>query len=466
MQMEDVVSGAAGLAGIQWLLHGEMSRQLLCSEVRSLLPASTYVQACRLLRAKVKPERKVTAYYALTLFDEAKGNSDLTGNRVQRPIAVTWTLPTGEPAKSHGRETAHATMERAAVDAGLAAPFLRLHSYQPTTGMAIDVSPFDPSFPHLPAATTPQQVAALLTTHLASSDRHILDQAYTVNTIRYRPRQRHVLCYAPHSAQATCFYAKLYDHDNSGMGEVASWTNEQLVRGASFVRALPPAAWVAPYQLALYPAVPGVPLRQLLMQKPAPLSWLHQAGIALRTCHNAATDELPPLPHQDLAGECKAIQRAGEHLLALAPPLYHRLTRLLQHIEEQTQTDNSETTFTHRDFKADHLFVTANGLVLLDFDSCALGDPAVDVGKFLADLHWWHHFGAPFDLQQARHAFLDGYGGNPQSDRMQRAWRYAVLWLVKNSLRRLNRFEADWLAQTQALFAQAETLFATRNSHR
>jgi len=31
----------------------------------------------------------------------------------------------------------------------------------------------------------------------------------------------------------------------------------------------------------------------------------------------------------------------------------------------------------------------ARCLALLDFGSCASGDPALDVGKFLADLEWW-----------------------------------------------------------------------------
>ena len=46
-------------------------------------------------------------------------------------------------------------------------------------------------------------------------------------------------------------------------------------------------------------------------------------------------------------------------------------------------------TFTHGDFKSDHVWVAPGGPKLIDFDSCRLGDPALDLGKFLADLQMW-----------------------------------------------------------------------------
>ena len=61
-----------------------------------------------------------------------------------------------------------------------------------------------------------------------------------------------------------------------------------------------------------------------------------------------------------------------------------------------------EPGFTHSDFKADHVLVTPQGLALIDFDTCSLADPALDVGKFLADLdYWFANFGR------------DGAGGGP-----------------------------------------------------
>ena len=43
----------------------------------------------------------------------------------------------------------------------------------------------------------------------------------------------------------------------------------------------------------------------------------------------------------------------------------------------------------HGDYKGDNLLVDGDRLVLLDFDRVSAGDPALDVGKLVADLRWW-----------------------------------------------------------------------------
>ena len=67
--------------------------------------------------------------------------------------------------------------------------------------------------------------------------------------------------------------------------------------------------------------------------------------------------------------------------------------------------------FIHGDFKADHVLVESTGrLTLIDFDACGLGDPAYDIGKFLADLAWAYAGCPACDLEAARAAFFGGMG--------------------------------------------------------
>ncbi len=62
----------------------------------------------------------------------------------------------------------------------------------------------------------------------------------------------------------------------------------------------------------------------------------------------------------------------------------------------------------HRDFHERQLIYSSGSATLIDFDTVRLGDPAQDIGNFLAHLKLAEHLsGDPGD--QARANFLDGY---------------------------------------------------------
>lgn len=450
MTIDDALAGAAGLAGLQWVLYGAPMQAALQAAISGLLAPPATLSACRLLRAKAKPGRKLTAYYEATLAGVP------TGVAATRALAVTWTLPFTPPLAA---TTAQITpLEAEALACGVAAPFQRLITSTPAWRMQLEVAPFDPAFPQLVRAMTPTHIAALLG---AAADQ----PAYTATTIRYRPRQRHVLRYATVSSlsgasNAAPIFAKLCQADEgAATWAVVTWVAEQLAQSACSVAALCPQAWIAADQLLLYPYVAGVPLSELLStnQPVAPL--LHRSGVALRALHEAPVPSTLPLARKTFAGEIKATLQAGEHLVALAPQRFAALQALLEQLQARhQQLPTAAPVFTHSDFKADHLLVDNDQMTLIDFDSCALADPAADVGKFLADLRWWHVLGGGFDLPQAQAAFLTGYGLTAPSAPLARARLYESLILAKSTVRRLNRFDEQWLPQTQHLLTQAAQL--------
>ncbi|MCC6756008.1 MAG: aminoglycoside phosphotransferase family protein [Solirubrobacterales bacterium] len=453
MTIDEALAGEAGLAGIQWVLYGAPVQRALREAITALLEPPAILHDWRLLRAKAKPGRKLTAYYALTL-------SGVTGSVAPtRAIAVTWRLPSRAEALTVSSPTAVVTpMEAEAVASGVAVPFRRLLTTDAAWRMQIEVAPLDPTFPSLVRAMTPDHVATLLAPHTPAS----LEQ---VTTIRYRPRQRHVLRYdlrVPPSGQpeARPFFAKLSQADEGAATcAVVAWCAEQLTRCGCDVAALQPQAWIPDDQLLLYPHAPGVPLSQLLATDQPVLHLLHQAGIALRALHDAPCPPTLPLARKDFTGEGKATLQAGEHLAVLAPALYRTLYTLLEQVQERYQRYAAvEPSFTHSDFKADHLLVDREQLTLIDFDSCVLTDPAADVGKFLADLRWWHALDSRFALPQAQAAFLAGYGVATSSNELARARLYESLVLAKSTVRRLHLFDDQWLAQSQRLLAQAVQL--------
>src|SRR6266540_558705 len=71
MKQEDILSGKAGVAGIQQALNGQSSRRLLRSEAQKMLLPGYHAGPFHLTRAKFKPERKLLAYFTFPALDTA-----------------------------------------------------------------------------------------------------------------------------------------------------------------------------------------------------------------------------------------------------------------------------------------------------------------------------------------------------------------------------------------------------------
>lgn len=99
----------------------------------------------------------------------------------------------------------------------------------------------------------------------------------------------------------------------------------------------------------------------------------------------------------------------------------------------------------------------------LDFDTCTLTDPALDIGKFLADLDWWFTLRGLSGVEEAQAELLKGYvgaGGRDQKldERLARARLFHVLILVKIVLRRVPIYKKEWVEMTRSLIERAADL--------
>ena len=290
---------------------------------------------------------------------------------------------------------------------------------------------------------------------------------YAVTPIRYRPGQRHVLRYdalepASPTGNGESVYAKLYTGDAGARAfrvatNVANW----LAEGARGMTAVQPLAYLAEDGVILYPQVVGTPLSHRLRNPDqAVMQHLRTIGAALQSLHRAPMELAGEVKTNDFAKEVKAIARAAEHVRALLPATSARIDAILDRARTlNAQIPQEPATFTHSDFKADHIWDTPAGLTLIDFDTCSIADPAIDLGKFLADLHWWY---AAYDqpgVEQAQDQFLAGYSatGTPP-ERVARARVYEVLVLVKTTVRRVRLFDPDWRPRTERLIERADAL--------
>lgn len=459
------LQGDAGLAGVQWLLAGAEPQAALRDTLVTLLPGPEQLGGCRLYRAKYKPGRHLTAYYEVTL-------DGLTGEAPQtRHVEAVWLPPgAGDPRGAPGEVAA---MEEDARQRGLLTPLQGLAAEAPALGLWLRISPLDPAFPQLARLCDPAHATATLAP-LQMPAGHAAADAYAVSVVRYRPGQRHVLRYDPAGAGGATgegsLFAKIYNSDKgrrtfSVVRTMADW----LAAGGDVISTPRPLAYLPEERTVLYPWVPGTPLSALLKAPgEAWLSQLTRAGEALRALHRTPLDLIELQPHS-LAKEVKGVASAAEHIHVLLPETGAQLKGVLERAQALHERLAQEPPgFAYGDYKADHLWVAPGGLTLIDFDTCYLFDPAIDLGKFLADLRWWHDRYALGEVEQSRAAFLEGYGATPE--RLVRARLYEVLVLLKTTARRVWLFDLDWAQRTRALVTTADGLLRgleaeTRRAH-
>ena len=136
-----------------------------------------------------------------------------------------------------------------------------------------------------------------------------------------------------------------------------------------------------------------------------------------------------------------------------------RLSRVLDGVGERVQGLPAEApTLTHGDAKCDNLLVDRDRLTVIDLDRCGYADPAIDIGKLLADLRWWcERIGLDPETVQA--LLLTGYGDCDRA-RLARAQAYEVLFQVKIAGRRLSLDDVAWAHHVTEAVGQAESCLA------
>jgi aminoglycoside phosphotransferase (APT) family kinase protein len=165
----------------------------------------------------------------------------------------------------------------------------------------------------------------------------------------------------------------------------------------------------------------------------------------------------------DAADRAAETLRTAQVVDALAPALGVRLRQGVGRALELLAALPAEApTATHGDFKCDNLLVSGPVLHLLDFDRCARGDPAADIGKFLADLRWWTDGDGPA-ADRLHGAFLHGYGAADRA-RMARARLYDGLALLRMAARRVPVQDPDWAGRVARAVGVAAATLARESS--
>ena len=455
MNLADALSGQGKLEGIQSLLRSRALRRAVREQLNALLSGPAMLGPCRLRQASFKPGRKLTAHY-----DALIRRAGTEGHRA-RATVVTWRLDGDRDRRPEGDELSGIQAE--ALQRGVAAPFRQLMGELPAWGMRIQVSPLDARFLQLVRLSDPRYVRDMLAATGADGGAlsHSRSRAYAVRLIRYHPGKRHVLRYdLLHAVKRETVFAKLYADEHGGRAfgvarQVADW----LAAHGAGVTAVRPLAYVAQDGVVLYPCVVGIPLSGSLHRPGQPVGrCVERAGAALRALHRLPPAVARPLPRHDFAAEVRKAAKASGHIPVLLPSVGAAIRALLDRAQElHARVPQEPPTFTHGDFKAEHVWATPGGPTLIDFDGCRLADPAYDVGRFLAYLQLWHVTHRRPGLKQVQERFLVGYAPDPSEGRLLRSRLYEAVQLVK-IVRRVPLVHPEWASLTEQVIRRAQVV--------
>lgn len=458
MDVAEVLSGKAGIEGVQQLLRGRVYRNAVRSEIASLL-SNARLGPLYLRRAKLKPGRDLKVNY------DARICPVDSAARSLRPIQVKWKFGESEP--NNDLEKSRQVMQAEIVQRDLATPFHSLFVDTNSPGVWVQVSPLDPVFPQLVRLSDPQYVRMLLDrleTDSTSLRARVPADQISVSPVRYRPGERHVLRYElgnPADGREVIF-AKIYKTSRAGSRayQVATRVSDWLEGQGEGVHGASPLAYSPTEGAILYPRVIGMQLSKFLKDRESiPEKYLHLAGMLLHSLHTAPAELAESLETHTFGDEIRLVKRASEHVQVLAPASGEKIYEILDRAQLLYDQQPPELpTYTHSDYKADHLWVTSNGLTLIDFDTSSRRDPATDIGKFLADLLWWHVCFGKSQVELAQEGFIQGYlsGAPVPEERLVRARIYEAVILVKMTLRRVPIFDHCWAERTADLIRRAE----------
>ncbi len=445
--IDDVLSGSAGFTRIYEVVCGKGSRRQVRDAIHRLVTDGSYPGHMRLTRVKYKPGRKLSAYFLVPFIrteDVYKA----------RPVAISW--------KRSGQDQENppegAVMEAEIQSRQLSKSFRRLWQTLPDQNARLMIWPYDPAFSQLPRLSDPNYVQSL--EGLQGSNTH-----WKVFPIRYRPGERHVLRYEANTSSRASqggVYAKLYqDPIEAGRASrVAKRVVDWLAGNARQVGGVRPLSCSEVDGFVLYPHAPGTPVSHLLGKlTPDLLDLLKQVGKALRVLHEGPRELAGELEEHNINQEIRATARASEHIQVLLPETGKLIDELLDWTGKMSERQpGGQATFTHSDFKADHLLISPLGVTVIDFDTCALAEPAIDPGKFLADLEWWFALKGWPGLEHAQAAFLEGYGADTTPEQLARIRLYQALVLIKITARRAKLSDAFWPEQVSRSIARAREI--------
>jgi tRNA A-37 threonylcarbamoyl transferase component Bud32 len=215
--------------------------------------------------------------------------------------------------------------------------------------------------------------------------------------------------------------------------------------------------------------VSGEPLNAWLRGPAIEPSRIQGIGAALAAFHRQGPATLAPVTREQ---EAAATFAAAGAVAGLEPRLAHLARRLASRIASGLLSDPALLSAAtahrciHGDFSADQILLDADRIAIIDYDQAGAGDPAADLGSFIARLEDDCLAGrlAPGRARQIAADLVQGYCRECGCARPARTVLYVAAGLLRLAPEAFRRRECDWPERIEQTLRRVEHLLGRRTA--
>jgi tRNA A-37 threonylcarbamoyl transferase component Bud32 len=184
---------------------------------------------------------------------------------------------------------------------------------------------------------------------------------------------------------------------------------------------------------------------------------LEEVGAALASLHRQEPAGVPAL---DRKAEAVGLAKVADALSALCPHLGRRARTVARKLGTRLVDLPRQERPLHGDFYTTQVLVSQAGVVILDLDLMVRGDPAADLGNFIAYLILENLRGvlSASRVADLSDSLISGYRRSAPLVRPDRIGLYTAVGLLKRGLKPFRYRQSDWPEQTEALLERLEQL--------
>ena len=319
--------------------------------------------------------------------------------------------------------------------------------------VVLNVFPNDLKLPQLQHLTDPVKRQPLLRELLP--DRPDLWEGQ-LRCLRYRPERRYVAEFlSANSARAIlkCYTRKAY---------ARSKHNARAFQSSGLLQIARPLGFSDSRRVIAYEWMSGRKLMDLCLAPGLDCDAVNATGAALAMLHAQRPDGL----------DCWTRVAESADLASLSSELGFICPHLARHADDLARRLAARLTGApalhcpvHGDFSANQVLVDGQKVAIIDLDWACHGDPADDLGNFIAQTERFSLRGelSSSRVEMLRGVLLEGYARATKLPLPERIGLYTAVQLFRRTRFPFRAREPDWPQRTESLLERAQALFNSLN---
>ncbi len=416
--------------------------------------ASLRIDDCRIAYAKYRPGKNLLVAYRLKLVDLETGQTGQTGQtgharqtvRTREQLISILACPEEESGELFAR----------AKEAPLADTVFGLGVFHVQALEAVGwVFPNDRKLTGLPALIDSDALKNRFNPEIAA---RIFGDAWSVvglegNTVHYVPGRGctvrvkvDLLSAVSGESQSCVLFGKTYSlaEGESAWRKMRSlWNGDEKRAGRLLIPE--PLAYDAEIKTLWRRGLEGETLYEVDANEARYYELLASAGSAVAELHGTTISSAPPVTASEIVSK---LEMSADLLYSIRPSCRDELRTLIEKligVSERIGTGSIATL--HGDLHLKNLLVTNGRIALLDLDNLSLGDPLLDLGSFVASLHYRGVIeGKPLNvIESVSQRFVQAYRAHAawEVSEWELDWHIAAALIYERAYRCVTRLKVD-----------------------